>query len=231
MDPHEKGAVLIACELPTKLRGLLQLMLFTLAPIGAAEFAATIAAIAAAAGVSESTARRHLSRLAELHFIVITNNGAIGRRGAPPRHLPNSYRLLSNAERAAEAAAEAAEAAARADEIELLHCQIDSVQSSEERKIPLAGTGDSTAREPEGKALTNREEPRMWQTKPVSPEVLALLRQQLEGQRARHVEIATPTAPVRTDSEPIDSQPWRFKRVGDFCGSFSTRPPTRRHVR
>jgi hypothetical protein len=146
LDAHDKGAVLIACGLPTKLRGLLQLMLFTLAPIGGAEFTITVAGIAAAAGVSDRTAGRYLRRLEALGFIVITNNGAIGRRGCPPQQRPNSYRMLTNAERAARRAEVAAE-------VELLVCQIDRLDSPEERKITASHTGGSTAREARAKWL------------------------------------------------------------------------------
>ena len=205
MDAHDKGAVLIACGLPTKLRGLLQLMLFTLAPIGSDEFTATMATIAAAAGVSASTARRYLAELVAQCFVVITNNGAPPPAGGRFCHRPNSYRLVPNAERARWRAAMAG----------ALCCQIDAVDSPEERKIPSAGTGASTEREAarakwlpelpggqEGSLPTN--------THP-----------------AECVEILAPSEPIGTDPAPIGSRLGGLLRVGVSCGIDATHTNSR----
>ena len=144
MDSHEKNAVLIAAILPAAIYGLLHRLLFLYTPRQGCEVTMTVEAF----GGSDSTIRRHLHRLADLDYIEIIPNGAAWLDGGRFYQRPNTYRVLTIAERRDRQQAREAEREREAAEIEIvtvsLDCQTDSLDSPEVR---ISSTCTFTARE------------------------------------------------------------------------------------
>jgi len=145
VDQHEKNAVLFAADdsLNPKLRGLLQLLLFILAPRNSDEATATVAAIAASCGGKVRTIRRYLHQLAELDYLDVLDNGAT-RQGDRFVQRPNTYRILTVAERHARRTA-------RAAEVEIITVTLDGQNGSqslpeESKPSSCAGTAREAAR-------------------------------------------------------------------------------------
>ncbi len=139
MDPHEKNAVLIAASLPAAHYALLHRLLFVFTPRLGREVTMTVEAF----GGADSTIRRHLHRLADLDYIEIIPNGAAWLDGRFYQR-PNTYRVLTIAERQDRQRAREIEQASEIEIITVLACQNDSLESPEAR---IPSTCTTTARE------------------------------------------------------------------------------------
>ena len=142
MDPHEKNAVLIAASLPAAHYALLHRLLFLFTPRLGREVTMTVEAF----GGADSTIRRHLHRLADLDYIEIIPNGAAWIDGRFYQR-PNTYRVMTIAERQDRQRAREIEREREAAEVEIvtvLACQTDSLESPE---VSISSTCTGAARE------------------------------------------------------------------------------------